>query len=74
MMHMVNIGCSTKAALLSVTKNSAELLKMNHLIGTIEKGKFADIISVKGNPLTDITVMQNVNLIMKEGKIYKDLI
>ena len=47
---------------------------MDHLIGTIEKGKFADIISVKGNPLTDITVMQNVNLIMKEGKIYKDLI
>ena len=71
---MVNIGCSTKDALLSVTKNSAELLKMNHLIGTIEKGKYADIISVKGNPLTDITVMQNVNLIMKEGKIYKDLI
>ena len=74
MMHMVNIGCSTKDALLAVTKNSAELLKMDHLIGTIEKGKFADIISVNGDPLTDITVMQNVKLIMKEGKVYTDLI
>ncbi|MFL2762140.1 MAG: amidohydrolase family protein [Dehalococcoidia bacterium] len=74
MMHMVNIGCSTKDTLLAVTKNSAELLKMDHLIGTIEKGKFADIISVNGDPLSDITVMQNVKLIMKEGKVYKDLI
>lgn len=68
------IGASNVEALLAVTKNSAELLGMEDSIGTIEKGKLADIISVKGDPLKDITVLKAVSLIMKDGQQYKDLL
>ncbi|HZK12686.1 MAG TPA: amidohydrolase family protein [Atribacterota bacterium] len=72
--YLAHIGASNTEALLAVTKNSAELLGMEDSIGTIEKGKLADIISVKGDPLKDITVLKNVSLVMKEGQQYKDLL
>lgn len=71
--YLVLIGASNAEALLAVTKNSAELLGMEDSIGTIEKGKLADIISVKGDPLKDITVLKDVSLVMKEGQQYKGL-
>ena len=40
-------------------------------LGTLEAGKFADIVAVKGNPLEDITTLENVQFVMKGGKIYK---
>lgn len=62
--------------LIATTKTNAELLMLNDKIGTIEKGKIADIIVVNGNPLNDIKVFQdyqqNVALIMKNGQIYKN--
>ena len=73
--YLVSImGASNAEALMTVTKNSAELLGMEDSIGTIEKGKLADIISVKGDPLKDITVLKEVSLIMKGGQQYKDLL
>ncbi len=68
------IGASNTEALLAVTKNSAELLGMEDSIGTIEKGKLADIISVRGDPLKDITVLKDVSLVMKDGQQYQDLL
>ena len=68
--YLVEIGASTVEALLAVTKNSADLLGMEDTIGTIEKGKFADIISVQGDPLQDITVLKNIGLVMKAGQQY----
>jgi len=68
--YMVQLGCSTRDALLAVTKNPAELLRMDEKIGTLEQGKFADIISVHGDPLADITALRNVGLVMKEGRQY----
>ena len=47
---------------------------MEDLIGTLEKGKLADIISVKGDPLKDITVLKDVSLVMKDGKQYTNLL
>ena len=44
----------------------------NNLIGTIEKGKFADIIAVDGDPSKDLKVMSNVKFVMKEGVVYKN--
>ncbi len=41
-------------------------------IGSIEKGKFADIVAVYGNPLTDIKVLQHVSFVMKDGQVYKN--
>jgi imidazolonepropionase-like amidohydrolase len=69
-----NLGATTAETLTALTKNSAELLDMEDSIGTIEPGKFADVISVKGDPLQDITALQHVGLVMKAGKEYKNLL
>ena len=72
--YLVELGASNSEALMAVTKNNAELLGMEDLIGTLEKGKLADIISVKGDPLKDITVLKDVSLVMKDGKQYTNLL
>jgi imidazolonepropionase-like amidohydrolase len=68
--YMVQLGCSTRDALLAVTKNSAELLCMSEVIGTLEPNKYADMIAVQGDPLTDITALRSVAMVMKDGKVY----
>jgi imidazolonepropionase-like amidohydrolase len=60
--------------LLSATRVNAELFRMEHEIGTVEPGKYADLIALKGNPLKDLRVFQNLDnlhLIMKGGVFYK---
>jgi len=60
--------------LLSATRVNAELFRMEKEIGTVEPGKYADLIVVKGNPLRDLRIFQNpanLHLIMKAGEIYK---
>jgi len=60
--------------LISATKTNAELFRMQDRIGTVEPGKFADLLVVKGNPLRDLRLFQdpdNLLLIMKGGFIYK---
>jgi imidazolonepropionase-like amidohydrolase len=60
--------------LLSATRVNAELFRMEKEIGTVEPGKYADLIAVKGNPLRDLRVFQNpanLHLIMKGGAVYK---
>ena len=44
---------------------------MSDRIGTIETGKLADIVAVPGNPLDDITAMERVGFVMKDGNVYK---
>lgn len=56
----------------SATLTAAELLGIEDKLGSIEKGKLADIIAVKGNPLVDIKLLENIPFVMKEGKIYKN--
>lgn len=67
---------TTTETLKATTKTNAELLKLNDKIGTLEKGKIADIIVLDGNPLKDIRIFQdyerNIALIMKDGRIYKN--
>jgi imidazolonepropionase-like amidohydrolase len=60
--------------LLSATKVNAELFRMSDKIGTVEPGKYADLIVVAGNPLRNLRVFQNpdnLRLIMKGGRVYK---
>ena len=61
-------GLSPLDAIRTATVNAAELLRMEARIGSLEKGFAADIIAVKGNPLNDITLLQNISFVMKEGR------
>ncbi|MDZ7344489.1 MAG: amidohydrolase family protein, partial [candidate division KSB1 bacterium] len=67
---MVNAGMSPMQALKAATIVAAELLDQKANLGSIEPGKFADLIAVPGDPLQDISVMEKVNFVMKDGKIY----
>ncbi len=55
----------------TATINSAKLLQIDERLGSIEVGKLADIIAVKGNPLENIRVLENVAFVMKDVRIYK---
>jgi imidazolonepropionase-like amidohydrolase len=56
----------------AATKNAADLLGWQDRIGTLEKGKFADIIAVPGNPLKDASALQHANFVMKGGVVIKN--
>ena len=70
--RMVQFGMTPLQAIQSATINSAQLLQQEQQLGQIKSGYLADIIAVEGNPLDDITVMENVSFVMKDGHIYKD--
>ena len=70
--RMTRFGMTPLQAIQSATINSAKLLKWEDKVGQIKAGLFADIIAVDGNPLKDITTLENVTFVMKEGKVYKD--
>jgi len=69
--YMVEAGMPPMKAIQSATRVAAELLGVEDHLGTIAPGKIADIIAVKGNPISDISAMLHVIFVMKEGKIYK---
>jgi imidazolonepropionase-like amidohydrolase len=68
---LVNGGMTPIDALRAATLNGAELLGRSNEIGTLEPGKFADIVALDGDPLADITVMEKVVFVMKGGDVYK---
>ena len=57
----------------AATKNGAEMLKIDHITGTLEEGKFADLLVINGNPAEDIKAVstENMEVIMKEGTFVK---
>lgn len=69
---MVEFGLSTTQAILAATSAAARLLRMDHVIGTIEVGKQADLIVVDGDPIADITAMGRPELVLKAGRVYRD--
>ena len=58
-------------AIVSATKSAADLLGESDRLGSISAGKYADVVAVKGNPIDDITLLENIGFVMKNGKIYK---
>jgi imidazolonepropionase-like amidohydrolase len=70
--YMVDAGMPPMFVLQAATTHAAELLKKSKDLGSIEPGKYADVIAVAGNPLDDIALMQHVGFVMKEGRIYKE--
>jgi imidazolonepropionase-like amidohydrolase len=68
---MHEAGMPALETIQAATLNAADLLGQSANMGTIEEGKWADIIAVDGNPSVDIKSMSKVKFVMKEGKIYK---
>ena len=68
---MVKWGMTPAQALRAATIRGSELMQMQNDIGTLEAGKYADIIAVHGNPLQDISVMQKITFVMKGGVVFK---
>ena len=67
------LGLSASEAIKSATVSAADLLGLSQEIGTIEVGKQADLVAVKGDPLKDITVLENIDFVMKGGKLFNPL-
>lgn len=68
---MVESGMPAVEAIRSATVHASELLGESQNLGSLESGKFADIIAVKGNPLEDVSLLEDVSFVMKAGKVYK---
>lgn len=69
--RMVEFGMSPADAIRAATSRAAELLGMEGKLGVIAPGAFADIVAVAGNPLQDISELEHVRFVMKNGQVYK---
>ena len=65
--YMTRNGMTPMQAIQSATIVAAQLMDMGDQIGSVEKGKLADLVAVPGNPLQDITAMEKVSFVMKDG-------
>lgn len=70
--HMVRWGLTPMQAIQSATTSAADLLDWKDRVGAIDAGKFADIIAVTGDPLSDISILEHVGFVMKGGEVFKD--
>jgi imidazolonepropionase-like amidohydrolase len=69
--HMVRWGQTPLQAIQAATINAADLLGQTSKLGSIGPGKFADLIAVSGNPLTNVTALEHVSFVMKGGLVFK---
>ena len=68
----VQLGMTSLAAIQTATVNASDLLGWKDLVGTLEPGKWADIIAVEGDPMKDVTILEHVKFVMKGGTVYKN--
>jgi imidazolonepropionase-like amidohydrolase len=68
---MVKYGMTPMQAIQSATSSAADLLGKSEILGSIEPGKYADIVATPDNPLDDIHAIEHIHFVMKEAKIYK---
>jgi imidazolonepropionase-like amidohydrolase len=69
--YMVEAGMPPIEAILAATRSAADLIGRPESIGSIQPGRYADVIAVKGDPLANIKLLQNVDFVMKAGRVYK---
>jgi imidazolonepropionase-like amidohydrolase len=70
--YYVNYGMTPMQAIRTGTVVAAELLSWSDKLGTVEPGKWADLIAVSGDPLKDITELQRVKFVMKGGVVFRN--
>jgi imidazolonepropionase-like amidohydrolase len=68
----VRLGEKPMAALVAATRLNAEILGWSDRVGTVEAGKWADLVAVPGDPTRDVTLMERVGFVMKGGVVYRD--
>jgi imidazolonepropionase-like amidohydrolase len=68
----VKLGESPMSAIVSATSLNAEIIGWQDRVGSIEKGKYADLIAIADNPLQDISLLQHVGFVMKGGIVYRN--
>lgn len=72
--YMVKYGMTPAQAIRAATSSAADLIGRAKDVGTVEPGKYADLIAVSADPLKDVRVLENVGFVMKGGVVYKDTI
>lgn len=72
--YMVKFGMTPAQAVRAATTNAADLIGRSQDVGTVETGKYADLIAVTADPLQDVRALENVGFVMKGGVVYKDAI
>jgi imidazolonepropionase-like amidohydrolase len=70
--YMVKFGMTPAQAIRAATSNAADLIGRSADVGTIEPGKYADIIAVQADPLSDVRALEHVDFVMKGGTVYKE--
>jgi imidazolonepropionase-like amidohydrolase len=70
--YMVKYGMTPIQAIRSATTTAAEMLGMSGDLGSIAPGKYADLVAVKGDPLSDISLLQQIDFVMKGGEVVKN--
>jgi len=68
---MVKFGMTPMQAIQSATSSAADLLGRSNELGSIKPGKYADVIAVSGDPLENVSLLESVQFVMKDGKVYK---
>ena len=68
----VGLGESPMSAIVSATSLNAEIMGWSDRVGSVEKGKLADLVAVSGDPLKDRTEMERVRFVMKDGVVYRN--
>jgi imidazolonepropionase-like amidohydrolase len=70
--YMVKFGMTPAGAIRAATSSAAQLIDRAKDVGTLEAGKYADVIAVSANPLENVSVLTNVTFVMKGGTVYRD--
>jgi len=70
--RLVDAGVPPDEVLLAATRNGAYALRMNEYLGTIEEGKYADLLLVEGSPWEDIEELRQVRLVVQAGHVVVD--
>jgi imidazolonepropionase-like amidohydrolase len=70
--YMVKFGMTPMQAIRAATSDAAQLMGWQDRVGSLEAGKFADLVAVTGDPTTDITELERVKFVMKGGQVFKN--
>jgi imidazolonepropionase-like amidohydrolase len=70
--YMVKFGMTTTQAIRAATSEAAQLMGWQDRVGSVEVGKFADLVAVAGDPIADITELERVKFVMKGGQVFKN--